>query len=39
MTAASARINTIDLNNIAKGVYFVKVSNDNSSNVEKLIIQ
>ncbi|MBL4707313.1 MAG: T9SS type A sorting domain-containing protein [Flavobacteriales bacterium] len=39
MTAASARINTIDLNTIAKGVYFVKISNEDSSKVEKLIIQ
>lgn len=39
MTAASARINTINMKAIAKGVYFVKISDGNSSRVEKLIIQ
>ena len=39
MTAASARINSIDLSKNAKGVYFVKISNGNSSKIEKLILQ
>lgn len=35
----SVRNNTIDLSNNAKGVYFIKISDDNSSYVEKLVIK
>ena len=39
MTAASARINNIDISKIAKGIYFVKISNASVSKIEKLIVQ
>jgi hypothetical protein len=39
MTAGSARITSIDLSKNAKGIYFVKISNGNSSKIEKLILQ
>ena len=37
--AARDRIHKIDVSSIAKGIYFVKISNDATSNTQKLIIQ
>ncbi len=37
--AARERIHKIDVSSIAKGIYFVKISNDATSNTQKLIIQ
>jgi len=39
MTAASTRINKIDVSTLAKGVYLVKISNGTTSKIEKLILQ
>lgn len=39
LKAGSARINTIDVNQFSKGLYFVKVSDGNASKIEKLIIR
>ena len=39
MSVASNRINTIDMSEVAKGIYFVKISSGMASKIEKLIIQ